>query len=171
MAERTVKIGSAGKIFSVTGWKVGWSIAPAPLAAAFAGAHQFIAFSTAPSLQSAVAFGLGKEQAYFDGMRAAFGSARDRFVADLEGAGFATLPAEGTYFVGLDLEASGIAADDVTFCERAVRECGVAGIPLSALYAEDPATSVVRLCFAKREETLAAGLSGLEKARALFAAG
>jgi aspartate/methionine/tyrosine aminotransferase len=170
MAERTVKIGSAGKIFSVTGWKVGWSVAPPPLAAAFAGAHQFIAFSTAPSLQAAVAYGLGKDEAYFEGMRAAFARARDSFVADLEAAGFATLPAEGSYFVSIDLSSSGVGAGDVDFCERAVRECGVAAIPVSAFYAEDPVTSVVRLCFAKREETLAAGLRGLRRARDLFAA-
>jgi N-succinyldiaminopimelate aminotransferase len=171
MAGRTVKIGSAGKIFSVTGWKVGWSIAPPPLVAALAGAHQFLTFSTAPSLQAAVAYGLGKEQAYFDGMRAAFARARDAFVRDLAEAGFATLSAEGSYFVSLDLAASGIAADDVAFCERAVRECGVAGIPVSAFYeGDDPVTNVVRLCFAKREETLAAGLDGLCRARDLFAA-
>lgn len=170
MADRTVKIGSAGKIFSLTGWKVGWSIAPPALAGAFANAHQFVAFSTAPNLQAAVAYGLGKEQSYFDGMRSAFGSARDRFVASLERAGFATLPAEGSYFVSIDLAASGIGADDVAFCEHAVRECGVAGIPISAFYPEDPVSTVVRLCFAKREETLAAGLEGLEKARASFRA-
>jgi len=171
MAERTVKIGSAGKIFSVTGWKVGWSVAPPPLASAFAGAHQFLTFSTAPNLQAAVAYGLGKERGYFDGMRATFAGARDAFVADLEKAGFSTLAAEGSYFVSIDLQASGIAAGDVAFCERAVRDCGVAAIPVSAFYTEDPVTSVVRLCFAKRHDTLAAGLEGLRKARALFNAG
>ena len=169
MAERTVKIGSAGKIFSLTGWKVGWAIAPPLLAAAFAGAHQFITFSTAPNLQRAVAFGLGKEDDYYEAMRAAFTASRDRLAAGLEGAGFAVLAAEGSYFLSIDLAASGIAVDDRVFCERAVRECGVAAIPISAFYAEDPVTSVVRLCFAKREETLAAGLEGLTRARALFA--
>jgi aspartate/methionine/tyrosine aminotransferase len=169
MAERTVKIGSAGKIFSLTGWKVGWSIAPPSLADAFANAHQYLAFSTAPNLQAAVAYGLGKEAPYFEGMRAAFATARDRFVAGLEAAGFAALPAEGSYFVSIDLAASGIDAGDVAFCERAVRECGVAGIPVSAFYPQDPISTVVRLCFAKREETLAAGLQGLTRARALFA--
>ncbi len=169
MAERTVKIASAGKIFSVTGWKVGWSIAPPRLAGAFAGAHQFLTFATAPNLQAAVAYGLGKDDDYFDGMRAAFAVARDRMVDGLNAAGFATLPAEGTYFVGIDLAASGIAIDDRSFCERAVKECGVAGIPVSAFYAEEPATNVVRLCFAKRDETIAAGIAGLEKARRLFA--
>jgi aspartate/methionine/tyrosine aminotransferase len=168
MVERTIKIGSAGKIFSVTGWKVGWAIAPPALVGAFAGAHQFLTFATAPSLQAAVAYGLAKEQAYFDGMRAGFAEARDRFAGALRDAGFATLPAEGSYFLSLDLAASGIEAGDVAFCERAVRECGVAGIPVSAFYETDPVTSVVRLCFAKREETLAAGLEGLRQARDLF---
>jgi N-succinyldiaminopimelate aminotransferase len=168
MAERTVKIGSAGKIFSLTGWKVGWAVAPPPLAAAFAGAHQFITFSTAPNLQRAVAYGLGKEEDYYEAMRAAFTASRDRLAGGLEAAGFAVLPAEGSYFLSVDLALSGIAAGDVTFCERAVRDCGVAGIPVSAFYAQDPVTSVVRLCFAKREETLAAGLEGLARARALF---
>jgi aspartate/methionine/tyrosine aminotransferase len=167
MAGRTVKIGSAGKIFSLTGWKVGWAIAPPPLAAAFAGAHQFLTFSTAPNLQRAVAFGLGKNDDYYEAMRTAFTASRDRLAAGLEEAGFAVLPAEGSYFLSIDLAASGIAAEDSAFCDRAVRECGVAGIPLSAFYAENPVTSVVRLCFAKREETLAAGLDGLVRARAL----
>lgn len=168
MAERTVKIGSAGKIFSVTGWKVGWSVAPPALADAFASAHQFLTFATAPNLQAAVAYGLAKADRYFDGMRAAFAAARDRMVVGLRDAGFATLPAEGTYFVSIDLAASGIGVDDRSFCERAVKECGVAGIPVSAFYAEEPATNVVRLCFAKRDETIAAGIAGLEKARRLL---
>ena len=79
------------------------------------------------------------------------------------------LPAEGTYFLSIDLAGSGIDADDVTFCERAVREAGVAAIPVSAFYAEAPVTSVVRLCFAKKAETLEAGIERLGKARALFA--
>ena len=168
MAERTVKIGSAGKIFSVTGWKVGWAAAPPPLAAAFASAHQFITFSTAPSLQTAVAYGLGKGEDYYEAMRAGFTRARDAFAAGLEDAGFVALPAEGTYFVPIDLAASGVAAGDVEFCERAVRECGVAAIPVSVFYAEAPVTNVVRLCFAKKEETIAAGLAGLSAARGLF---
>jgi N-succinyldiaminopimelate aminotransferase len=169
MAERVVKVGSAGKIFSLTGWKVGWAVAPPALAGPIARAHQFLTFATAPNLQSAVAYGLGKAAGWFDGMRRDFAEARDELVAGLRDAGFATLPAEGTYFVGVDLPASGIAADDGTFCERAVREAGVAAIPLSAFYAEDPVTSVVRLCFAKKPETLAAGVERMAKAKALFA--
>ncbi len=169
MAERTVKIGSAGKIFSLTGWKVGWAVAPPDLAAAVAKAHQFVTFSTAPNLQSAVAFGLGKDDAYYAAMRAGFADARDRLSAGLEAAGYAVLPAEGTYFLGVDLAASGIGLDDAAFCERAVGECGVAAIPVSAFYAEDPVRNVIRLCFAKKAETLAAGVAALAKARALLA--
>ena len=168
MCERTVKVGSAGKIFSLTGWKVGWAVAPPPLAAAIAGAHQFLTFSTAPNLQAAAAYGLGKEEAYFEAMRAGFAASRDALAAGLREAGFATLPAEGTYFLSIDLAASGIDADDVTFCERAVREAGVAAIPVSSFYAEAPVTNVVRLCFAKKAETLAAGVAGLAAARSLF---
>jgi aspartate/methionine/tyrosine aminotransferase len=169
MAERTVKVGSAGKIFSLTGWKVGWVAAPPGLAGPISKAHQFLTFATAPNLQSAVAFGLAKEAGWFEAMRRDFAEARDSLVSGLERSGFATLAAEGTYFVGVDLPASGIGVEDSHFCERAVREAGVAAIPLSAFYAEDPVTSVVRLCFAKRPETLAAGIERMAKARDLFA--
>jgi aspartate/methionine/tyrosine aminotransferase len=101
-------------------------------------------------------------------MRSDFAAARDLLVSGLEQAGFATLPAEGTYFVGIDLPASGIEVEDSRFCEDAVREAGVAAIPLSAFYAERPVTSVVRLCFAKRPETLTAALERLASARRLF---
>ena len=168
MRERTVKIGSAGKIFSLTGWKVGWVLAAPPLAEAVAGMHQFLTFTTPPNLQAAVAYGLGKSSDYFTGMRAALERSRDRLAAGLRERGYATLAAEGTYFLSVDLAASGIEADDVSFCERAVREAGVAAIPVSAFYADDPVRHIVRLCFAKGDATIDAGLAGLERARALF---
>lgn len=168
MAERTVKIGSAGKIFSLTGWKVGWTIAPPRLAGAIANAHQFLTFTTAPNLQAAVAYGLGKEVAYFDHIGNPFQEARSFLVRELEAEDFFILPCEGTYFVNIELAASGLDVDDVTFCEGAVRDAGVAGIPVSALYADNPIRTVVRLCFAKQRETLEAGIAGLRKARTLF---
>lgn len=168
MAERTVKVGSAGKIFSLTGWKVGWVIAPLELAVPISKAHQFVAYATPPNLQAAVAYGLAKDDDYFTRMRRSFESARDAMARALRDAGFTTLPAEGTYFLSVDLEASGIAADDVTFCERAVREAGVAAIPVSVFYDEDPVRNVIRLCFAKQPETIAAGVEKLRAAKALF---
>ena len=169
MAERTIKVGSAGKIFSMTGWKVGWAIAPTSLARAVGNAHQFITFTTPPNLQSGVAFGLGKDPAHFDAMRATFAEARDFFLAGIAAAGFSAMPVEGTYFVCVDLPASGIDVDDVTFCERAVREAGVAAIPISAFFEQNPVRHVLRLCFAKKRETLEAGIERLAAARRLFA--
>jgi aspartate/methionine/tyrosine aminotransferase len=168
MRERTVKIGSAGKIFSLTGWKVGFACAAPPLAAAIAKAHAFLTFTTAPNLQRAVAWGLAQDDAYFAPMRAGFQRSRDRLAAGLAAEGFSVLPSQGTYFLLLDLAASGIEATDVDFCERAVREAGVAAIPVSAFYAEDPVRSTVRLCFSKQDATLDAGIARLAMARRLF---
>jgi aspartate/methionine/tyrosine aminotransferase len=165
MRDRTVKIGSAGKIFSLTGWKVGFVCAAPPIMRVLAKAHQFLTFTTPPNLQTAVAYGLGKDESYFDGMRTAFAASRDHFVQGLEGLGWPTLPSSATYFVNVDI--SGLTdEDDAVFCERLVREVGVAAIPVSAFYAQTPVTSVVRFCFAKRRETLDAALARLECLRA-----
>jgi N-succinyldiaminopimelate aminotransferase len=168
MAERVVKLGSVGKIFSMTGWKVGWIVAPPALAEPIAKAHQFVTFTTPPNLQAGAAYGLGKPQAWFEAMRAGFAAPRDAMLRKLEAAGYATLASEGTYFLCVDLAASGIAMDDHEFCRRAVAEAGVAAIPLSAFYAENPVTNVIRLCYAKKAETIDAGIAALERARALF---
>jgi aspartate/methionine/tyrosine aminotransferase len=168
MQERSVKIGSAGKIFSLTGWKVGWTIAAPPLTTALMRAHQYLTFVTPPNLQTAVAYGFGKDAAYFDRMRAEFQRSRDRMAEGLQAAGFVSLPSQGTYFIDIDLAASGIGADDRTFCLRAVEEAGVAAIPVSAFYAEAPVTSIVRLCFAKTDATIDSSLERLAAARRLF---
>jgi N-succinyldiaminopimelate aminotransferase len=169
MTSRTIKVGSAGKIFSLTGWKVGWIVAPTELAETVANAHQFVTFATAPSLQSAVAFGLANPLEAVESAREAFAESRDYLRRGLEHAGYAPLHAEGTYFLCVDLAASGVGVDDRTFCEKAVAEAGVAAIPISAFYEGSPVDSVIRLCFAKRRETLDAGIAGFVRARALFA--
>jgi aspartate/methionine/tyrosine aminotransferase len=169
MRERTIKIGSAGKMFSMTGWKVGLACAAPKLTEAFAKAHQFLTFTTPPNLQAAVAFGLAKPQAHFDAMRAQLVRARDRLAGALVQEGFSVLPTAGTYFLGLDLRKSGIDMDDMAFAVRAVRECGVATIPFSAFHARRPETSLVRLCFAKADATLDQGVERLARARKLMA--
>ncbi len=168
MRERCVKIGSAGKIFSLTGWKVGFVCASPRLTAVIAKAHQFLTFTTAPNLQRAVAYGLAKPAAEFAATRSTLERSRDRLTSGLASAGFVTLPTDATYFVNLDLAASGITVDDETFCRRAVSEAGVAGIPFSAFYAEAPVKHLVRLCFAKTDPTLDEAVLRLAKARSLF---
>jgi aspartate/methionine/tyrosine aminotransferase len=164
MRERTVKIGSAGKIFSLTGWKVGWLCAAPTLATPLSRAHQFLTFTTPPNLQAAAAYGLAKDERYFEAMRAGFARSRDRLTSGLRAAGWAVLPSQGTYFLSIDLAASGVAQDDVSFCDRLVAEFGVAAIPVSAFYAEDPVTTIVRLCFAKRDTTVDAGVERMARA-------
>ncbi len=168
MAERCVKIGSAGKIFSLTGWKVGFVCASPELTSVIAKAHQFLTFTTPPNLQVAVAYGLAKDDAYFADMRAHYGRSRDRLAEGLTSEGFVVIPSEGTYFLNVDIAASGLNIDDETFCKRAVTEAGVAAIPVSAFYETDPVRNVVRLCFAKRDATIDAGIERLAKARRLF---
>ncbi|HOY77517.1 MAG TPA: aminotransferase [Hyphomonadaceae bacterium] len=169
MRERTIKIGSAGKMFSMTGWKVGFACAAPALTTMFARAHQFLTFTTPPNLQQAVAYGLSKPRQHFDDMRGQLTHGRDRIAAALKQEGFHVLPSAGTYFMGVDLNASGIDMTDADFAVRAVRECGVATIPFSAFYTSAPASSVVRLCFAKSDATIDKGVEGLAKARKLFA--
>jgi N-succinyldiaminopimelate aminotransferase len=165
MAERTIKIGSAGKIFSMTGWKVGFVLAGAELFRLVSRAHQFLTFTTPPNLQAAVAYGLGKPKESFDVMRAEYQRSRDRLAAALQGEGFAVLPSQGTYFVCVDLPASGVEMEDAAFCRYAVATAGVAAIPLSPFYAEAPTTTVIRLCFAKADDVLDAAVARLVNAR------
>jgi aspartate/methionine/tyrosine aminotransferase len=161
LRERAVKIGSAGKIFSLTGWKVGFVCAAEPILKVLAKSHQFLTFTTPPNLQVAVAYGLGKDDAYFADMRAGFAAKRDRFAAGLTTRGFTVLPAEGTYFLNVDISPLG-ETDDVAFSQRLVREAGVATIPVSAFYDRDAVKTVLRFCFAKRDETLDEALRRLE---------
>jgi aspartate/methionine/tyrosine aminotransferase len=157
---RAVKIGSAGKIFCLTGWKVGFVVADAKLLRVLAKAHQFITFTTPPNLQSAVAYGLDKPAPHFQAMRDDLQAKRDRLTDGLKAAGFAVLPTEGTYFLNVDLAPFGL-ADDQAFCRRLASEAGVAAIPVSAFYADQSMKSVVRFCFAKLDTTLDAAVSRL----------
>lgn len=155
MAQRCVKIGSAGKIFGVTGWKVGWMAARGELGVALGRVHQFLTYATAVPLQWAVAEGLAMAPEMLAAQHADWASARARLKAGLERAGFVVLPNAATWFLCVDLAASGIALDDRTFAERAVVEAGVATVPVSALYeAADAPRHIVRLCFTKPDAVL-----------------
>jgi N-succinyldiaminopimelate aminotransferase len=169
MGGRTLKCGSAGKIFSLTGWKIGWLAASAELATLAARAHQFLTFASAPNLQAAVAFGLNEGDAWLQPMRGRFARARDRMVSGLEAAGFAVLPSASTYFLCVDLAASGIALDDESFAAQAVEQAGVAVVPLSPFATSDPPRTMIRLCFAKKDETIDAGVAALARAREILA--
>jgi aspartate/methionine/tyrosine aminotransferase len=169
MAERTIKIGSAGKIFSLTGWKVGWMVAAPELASVVARAHQFLTFCTAPNLQSAVAFGLDEGDAWIEPMKQRFQRARDAMTKGLREAGFTVLDAASTYFLCVDLKASGIDVDDQTFAIAAVEKAGVAVVAISAFAEDNPSRHLVRLCFGKKDETIEAGVAAMARAKELLA--
>ena len=154
MATRTLKIGSAGKMFGMTGWKIGFVCGDPALVDPVAKAHQFLTFATPPNLQSAVAAGLAWAETAFAEMRAGLQKSRDRLAAGLSAQGFVLTPSEGTYFLGVDLAASGIALSDETFCRQVVAGFGVAGIPLSAFVSGGRGGAIVRLCFAKADDVL-----------------
>ena len=165
MFERTLKIGSAGKLFGLTGWKVGLMIGGGALLEAAAKAHQYLTFTTAPNLQAAVAEGLAWPTGRFEVQARSLARSRDRLAAALTAEGFRVLPSEATYFLCLDLAASGLSMTAQAFAERAVAEHGVAGIPVSAFMSGPAADGVLRLCFAKPDAMLDQAAERLGQAR------
>ena len=166
MRERCLRIGSAGKTFSLTGWKVGYITAPAPLALLAARAHQNLTFTTPPNLQRAVAVGLAKDDAYFAGLSGALEAKRDRLSAGLAGIGFGVLPSQGSYFVSADFSPLGFAGDDVAFCRYITEHAGVTAIPVSAFYdaAGGPAPGhYARFAFCKADAVLDEAVSRLKR--------
>ena len=164
MAERAVKIGSAGKIFGLTGWKIGWMAGQGAIGTAIARAHQFLAFTSPPALQWAVAEGLERED-LLAARSADWAASRERLRAGLERGGFIVLPNAATWFLCVDLAASGVSLPDMAFAERAVTQ-GVASIPVSALYegAYRPQT-ILRLCFTKPDAVLDEAAARLARLR------
>jgi aspartate/methionine/tyrosine aminotransferase len=158
MRDRAIRIQSAGKTFSLTGWKIGYISAAAALIERIVKAHQFLVFTTPPNLQSAIAFGLGKERAFFTDFAARMQGKRDRLTLGLERAGFAVAPTAGTYFATVDIGSVGFDGDDADFCREIIETAGVAAIPVSAFYAprtgSEPERRFVRFCFAKPDAML-----------------
>ena len=167
MYERTITIDSMGKTFSVTGWKVGWAIAPPPLTAALRAVHQFVTFTNAAPFQEALAdvLPIAARDGYYAGLRADYARRRDLLTTALRAAELEPLPIDGAYFLLADLRARGV-TDDVAFCRRLIAEVGVAAIPTSVFYA-DPAAAppLVRFCFAKSDETLRSAAARLAARR------
>ncbi len=163
LGQRTMRVGSAGKTFSLTGWKVGYVTAPAALAGVVAKAHQNLTFTTAPNLQRAVAIGLAKDESYFAGLAADLARKRDRLSEGLRRAGMGVLPTMGSYFVTADFAPLGFAGDDMAFCRHITAEAGVAAIPVSAFYEGNAPLHYARFAFCKRDEVLDEACSRLAR--------
>ncbi|ARW09678.1 aminotransferase [Acetobacter ascendens] len=166
MRERCIRIGSAGKSFSFTGWKVGYVTAPAPLAAVVAKAHQNLVFATAPNLQRAVAFGLNKDSAYFTQLAQEMDTKRQILSAGLARVGFGVLPCQGSYFVMADITPLANGLDDMAFSRLLTEQAGVTTIPASAFYdaqSGTPPRNLIRFAFCKREEVLIEAVARLEQ--------
>lgn len=156
MFERCVRIGSAGKTFSMTGWRIGYATGPDRLITGMMKAHQFIAYTCPPHLQLAVAEGLAFGDAYFARFLAAMQAKRDFMKKQLVGAGLNALPCEGTYFVNVDIAAVG-RTDDDAFCREITEKAGVAAVPVSAFYPAGDSFAprhYARFCFCKRLDVL-----------------
>ncbi len=154
MAERTITISSAGKIFSFTGWKIGWACGPAELIAAVRTAKQFLTFASGGPWQHAVATGLHLGDDFFDGYTAEMAAKRERLCAGLEAAGFDTIRPQGTYFATVDIRSVG-ATDGIEFCMALPHTAGVVAVPTQVFYDnEDEGRHLVRFAFCKKDEVL-----------------
>ncbi len=163
MRERCVRIGSAGKTFSMTGWKVGYAIAAPRLLQPVAKAHQFLTFTIAPNLQAGVAYGLGKDDGFFAALASDLRVKRDLLARGLETVGFKTLPTRGSYFLTADISSLGYNGGDDAFCRYITTEVGVCAIPISAFYREADVGNFVRFCFCKREDAIEEAIQRLAK--------
>jgi aminotransferase len=165
MAERTVTIDSLSKTYSVTGWRVGWVIAPPPLTAGIRKVHDFLTVGAAAPLQQAGATALGLPDEYYTAMSMAYRARRDLLVHALQQAGFRTSVPQGAYYVMTDI--SDITdEDDVAFARRIVAEPGVAAVPGSSFYSRrELGRSKLRFAFPKRLSTLEAAAERLSRLR------
>ncbi len=162
MRERCVRIGSAGKMFSLTGWKVGWVTGPQPLVDVVTKAHQFITFTTPTALQLGVAHGIEHQMAFTLELTRELQAKRDLLSQGIARLGFKPLACEGTYFLTADI--SGLTNEpDRVFCERLVREAGVALIPLSVFYKDGKPGNLVRFAFCKKREVIEESIRRLER--------
>ena len=156
MRDRSIRIGSAGKTFSLTGFRIGYVTGPEHLVTGLKKAHQHLTYTCPGPLQEAVAAGLRLGDAYYHELRADMTTQRDLLNAGLQEAGFDVLPCEGSYFITVDINSVG-RDDDRAFCEEITKEAGVAAVPISAFYhpsIEKTPRNYVRFCFCKKPEVL-----------------
>ncbi len=161
MRERTIRIGSAGKTFSMTSWKVGFLTAAPNLLSLIAKAHQFLVFTTASNLQRAVAHGLDHEQDWYTNLAVELQAKRDMLHDALTDIGFDVMPTAATYFMNADFRSLGFEGTDVDFCRHVTVEAGVTVLPVSALYATPDVDHLVRFCFCKKDAVLQGALTRL----------
>ncbi|MDP8983471.1 MAG: methionine aminotransferase [Pseudomonadota bacterium] len=159
---RSFAVFSFGKTLHATGWRVGYCVAPPAMTRELRKVHQFNTFSIAAPLQYAIARYLSRYPEAWTGLPAFFQAKRDLLVRLLAGSGFEPVPAAGTYFQLVDYRTLS-SARDTDFAERLIREAKVATIPLSAFYEKPPAMTLLRLCVAKRDETLRAAADQLRR--------
>ena len=165
MWERTVTLSSLGKTFSLTGWKIGWAVAPPDLTAGVRAAHQFLTFATATPLQHAAATALTAPHDYFAELASSYRIKRDLLAEGLEEVGLKVFLPEGTYFMMADHSGFGL-GDDVAFVSHLIDSVGVAAIPPSAFYHDkSEAKNLVRFAFCKDEETLREAIGRLRRLR------
>ncbi|MEV1288451.1 pyridoxal phosphate-dependent aminotransferase [Micromonospora sp. NPDC049679] len=154
MRERTLRVSSAGKTFSCTGWKIGWVSGPAPLVSAVLRVKQFLTFVNGAPLQPAVAVALALPDSYYEGFRDSLQARRDQLITGLTAAGFGVLRPEGTYFVTADITRLG-GDDGVEFCRSLPARCGVVAVPTQVFYDDAEAgRRLVRFAFCKRPDVL-----------------
>jgi aminotransferase len=166
MAERTVTINSVSKTFSVTGWRVGWTISPPDLAAAIRKVHDFLTVGAAAPLQAAGAAALALPEEYYRDLARTYAIKRDRLLAILDRAGFVCFKPRGAYYIMTDIAGFGF-PDDVAFARHLVTDVGVAAVPGSSFYRHPTAgRTKLRFCFCKKEETLAAAEARFAKLEA-----
>jgi aminotransferase len=152
MAERTISCSSLSKTYSITGWRLGYTIAPAAATGVIRKVHDFLTVGAAAPLQEAAVVGLKLPQSYYDGLLAAYTRKRDVFLGALDDAGLVYTKPQGAYYVLVDIgEFDG--SNDTRFCEWLAKEVGVAAVPGSSFFREG-VTDLIRFHFAKKEETL-----------------
>ena len=165
MRDRCIRIASAGKIFSLTGWKVGMISANAQLLAVIGKVHQFLTFTTPPNLQYGVAQGLCLPDVFFDDFAKKMQLNRDFLAVSLQSLGFETLPCQGGYFLTVDMRSAGFQEKDINLCQTLTENAKVASIPMSAFYADDQEAQIpfhtLRFAFCKKREILEQAIENL----------